>query len=641
MAKRFLAIFLCLMILLACSLVAGATDYSVSSIDITISGDVITVQWGSSSPSGAYLQYVSVGGEACHVNAGNDDRGKVNCYATVDASEIKPGTHTVYAQFAWDGVDDTYAFNSIDITKEAKASDYTRSSVTIQGKQLSDRYLVYLYDSDGDPIEGCHLTVDIGQTKNALSGSTYSDGSVTIDTKGQPNGTKIVCHVSEQTIGYTIYEAASQTFTIKSSATTTKAKTTAKATTKIATTATTKKTTKEETSEDTSDVTTVAELPTLPSTDEETDITVPSYNVVTGATTTKAKGDTIYGNLSADSNILKLAELEINDFDKRGRVGVSKDHFEILSNTYGGILTGLVSTSKYPEVTKEMVNDAKKNNIDFSKCNVDKCKLLTFGLSLNFIQEDNFVLNVADISTLSTDDNTIILDFQIPVPDTMKDCKTFGIAMTGDGILTPLTLVEAKGGVIHFRTPSLGYYTLVGFQEGDNTASAGVSPLKILVFFLFVVGLLFLVAAGFFVYLFFIRPRIQEKEASILFGEDNEEDDIPPEEEEEDVEEELEEPEEEDVSIDQEEEDTVLPPVEEKSTKPRKKAKPDPFDYEDDPFYHLKDEPLNSRQYSVPQENVDDYNVDAILKDVFDKKGPSASETIENDGEDIFGLNNK
>ncbi len=439
-------------------------------------------------------------------------------YAEVDASGAPYGTSTVDLAFGTSsGVETVYAsggtyVNSAQIPL-AISLDFSGELVTVQ-----------VTDSSGNGVANVPISVNIGDSIGALSNQTDDYGYASFSVDGIAGGQtwEIIAEGFDSGDGVE-YSSAYITAVVGQAETTVGTTSTIHRVVETTQKPVATEPPQDEYSEpEPSEVSeeesepemseeevskereTSPQLPTLP--EEETGgvSEIPVYDAVRGATTTHAGETEIACNLSVDKSLLSLLKLKIGAFNKSGRLVVTKEDYAELVELYGGTMTGSLLASPYEAVTTEQISKSMQSESAFSESSPEKALRVTFGLALDFIQEgSDEPLHVTDLSEAGGD---WMFDVQIPVPGNMKKCKSFGVAMTGDNTLTPLTQVKAEDGVISFRTPVLGYYTLVGFTDG-KAASSGMSPLKTLFIVLIVVGVLMLGGCGFLTYWFFFRKK--------------------------------------------------------------------------------------------------------------------------------------
>lgn len=355
--------------------------------------------------------------------------------------------------------------------------------------------LITVTDEYGVPVPNIPLAFDVGSTVNMTTAFTNADGAAALSIIGIDPGTEIVCHSVETYTESVTYLSAEVAVIVPGDVPT--------PTTTEATDATTTET---EPPTAPTVATTAAPLPTLPS-DEPTGTTRsrPTYAEVRGATTTRVQGNEVYTNLLIDEHLLKAFGHGIQRFDQVGRLTLDKDTYASLTDTYGAHLLGMLTTSALSDVTTDQIRAAKEGVAAFADCKPENAVMLTFAASLQLWNGDEEGLSVTDASSLGED---LMFEFSIPVPKSMENCKSFGIAMTGEKVLATLTPVSAQGGVISFRTPALGHFTLVGFTDG----TAAGSPLGTIMWLLIGLGVLMFALMGFLIYRFFIRDRGEEED---------------------------------------------------------------------------------------------------------------------------------
>ena len=354
--------------------------------------------------------------------------------------------------------------------------------------------LVTVADDEGLYVPNAPLAFDVGSTVNMLTTLTDGNGSAYLSLVGLDPGTAIVCHAAEFTNGVTNYLAASAATSVPGDIVS--ADEPEPVESETPTTTTTEATTADRTA-----ATTLAPLPTLPSSDTDTTRTLPSYAEVRGATTTHAQGNDIHTNLLIDEHLLEQFGVGIDRFDQLGRLVVDKATYATLTETYGSHLFGKLTSSALSDVTTDQIRAAQSGVTAFSDCDPKNAVALTFAVSLQFLEDNGAGLPVTDASSLDAD---CLFEFDIPVPKSMENCKSFGIAMTGENVLNTLTPVTMRGGTISFRTPALGHFTLVGFTDG---AAGGGSSLGTLMLILILLGVLVFGLMGFLIYRFFFRGR--------------------------------------------------------------------------------------------------------------------------------------
>lgn len=461
-----------------------APQYTVSSASIvSYDGTTMTVSWDTANSGGAVLQGLQVGGVSMTVTSSGNGTGTAT-------GSIPYGTSTVTFAFGWSDSSECIYVNS----------SYTRSG-TLQmeayGHLSGDTWIVNVYDETDHPVSGCPISIDIDATSGVMQTSTNADGLAYISVDGLDAGSVMTAHMQDFSADGVTYKGTMCQITLVNG------NTTAAPTEATAPIVTQKTPTEAEETDAPKTTVTMAILPTLPKDDETSTLDI-SYETVTGSTTTKSADNKIYCNLLTDSQVLKDTGLSIKNLDKNGRLILDKEQYEYLTNLYGGTMLGFISTSVFNPVTKEQVQKAKAPVSELKSCPMEDASVYTFGLSLQFIgaNDNPKGFNVSDLSELDKD---LVFEVALPIPDEMKKCNIFGIAMTGDDQITTLTPLEPHDGIITFRTSSLGYFTLVGFH--DPTIVSGASPLKTLVIVLTIVGILMLLAMFFLIYWFFIRPK--------------------------------------------------------------------------------------------------------------------------------------
>jgi len=348
--------------------------------------------------------------------------------------------------------------------------------------------LLTVTDETGVPVANIPLSFDVGATVNMVTAFTNADGAAALSIVGIDPGTEIVCHSAETYDGSVTYLSAEIAVIVPGEVPTTPAPTTTETEAPTAPT----------------EATTMAPLPTLPTTESTgTTRSMPTYAEVRGATTTRMQGDSVYTNLLVDQHLLDTFGYSIQKFDASGHLMLDKATYATLTDTYGSHLFGKLTTSVLSDVTTDQIRSAKTGVAGFADCKAENAVAVTFAVSLQFLEESGSGLPVTDASSLGSD---LMFEFSIPVPKSMEKCKTFGIAMTGENVLNPLTPVAVKNGAISFRTPALGHFTLVGFTDG----TAAASPLGTIMWVLIGLGVLVLALTGFLIYRFFIRDRGEE-----------------------------------------------------------------------------------------------------------------------------------
>ncbi|MBR3289396.1 MAG: Ig-like domain-containing protein [Clostridia bacterium] len=380
-------------------------------------------------------------------------------------------------------------------SEDSELSDDSAEIVSLQlliGAAFSDNELIItVTDELGEPVPDVPLGFDVGSTVNMTTAFTDAAGTAAISIAGLEPATAIVCRASGFSAENAIYLPASCAVSVPGEA----------PTTTVATEPTTVPTT-EPTTAAPSPVTTMAPLPTLPPAEtSDTTRTAPSYAEVRGTTTTNVRGSDVYTNLLIDEHLLGQFGHAIGRFDQVGRLIMDKAAYTSLTQTYGSHLFGKLTTSALSEVTVDQIRTAQKGVSAFADCKPENAEALTFAVSLQFLEDNGSGLPVTDASSLGSD---LMFEFSLPVPKSMENCKSFGIAMTGENVLNPLTPVAADGGVISFRTPALGHFTLVGFTDG---APIGGSSLGTLMWLLIGLGVLFLGLTAFLIYRFFFHDR--------------------------------------------------------------------------------------------------------------------------------------
>lgn len=510
MLRKISALLSCVVLLLtvAAPLCVVAEGVDVSGVSVDTSSALWVVTWSSEDETVRLLSVQlsgAAGGDATLSVLSNSVG-----YAEVDASAAPYGTSTIDLAFGTDlGVDTAYVAGG-SYTKSAQLQMYLALDVT------DDLLSVTVTDEYGDTVAGAPISVDIGGTTGAMTAVTDDYGGASFNIAGMEGGYTWTIHA----VGF---DAGDGVTYLTGSASQRIGEATK------ATTAPTQKTTEyteppvqedsepEESEDSEPEVSeeeptepreTSPQLPTLPQDETSTILDTPDYNAVRGATTTNAGETEIACNLAVDKSLLSMMKLKIGSFNKVGRLVVSKENYATLAELYGGTLVGSLTASPYEAVTAKQIEEAKQSESAFAEASADKALAVTFGLALDFLLPDGAELHVTDVSDV---EGELMFDVQLPIPGNMKKCKSFGVAMTGDKTLTSLTQVKAQGGMISFRTPMLGYYTLVGFTDGKAAATTeGGSPLKTLFIVLIVVGVLLLGACGFLTYWFFFRKKEQD-----------------------------------------------------------------------------------------------------------------------------------
>ena len=362
----------------------------------------------------------------------------------------------------------------------------TELSVFISPVFSDTALLLTVTDELGQPVPNVPLSFDVDTTVKMTSTFTGADGTASLSIVGIAPGTEIVCHSVEIYTGSVTYRSATVAVVVPGDVTTTTTATATTVTTEPTTTATTEPTT----TATAAVVTTMAPLPTLPSTESTgTTRSTPSYAELHGATTTHVQGNSVYTNLLIDEHLLEQFGYSIERFDGVGRLTLDKDTYTSLTDTYGSHLFGKLTSSALSDVTADQIRTAQKGVADFADCKPENAMALTFAVSLQFMEDNGNGLPVTDASSLGSD---LMFEFSLPVPKSMEKCQSFGIAMTGENLLNPLT-------------PALGHFTLVGFTDG--TPATGGSPLGAIMWVLIGLGVLMFALMGFLIYRFFIRDR--------------------------------------------------------------------------------------------------------------------------------------
>ena len=379
----------------------------------------------------------------------------------------------------------------VDVSEPPVESELPSELYLIISPVFSDTdLLLTVTDEYGTPVPNIPLAFNVGATVNVATAFTNEDGAAALSIVGIDPGTEIVCHSAETYNGSVTYLSAEIAVIVPGEVPTTLPDTT---------------TTETEAPTSPTAATTLAPLPTLPSTESTgTTRSNPSYAEVRGATTTRVQGNEVYTNLLVDEHLLSLFGYSIQKFDQSGRLILDKDTYTSLTETYGSHLLGRLTSSALSDVTTDQIRTAIKGVSNFADCKVENAVALTFAVSLEFSEDNGNGLPVTDASSLGSD---LMFEFSLPVPKSMEHCKSFGIAMTGENVLNPLTPVSAQGGVISFRTPALGHFTLVGFTDGTPAAD---SPLGTVMWVLIGLGVLVFALMGFLIYRFFIRGRGEE-----------------------------------------------------------------------------------------------------------------------------------
>ena len=507
MLRKIFALLSCMVLLLtvAAPLGAVAEGVDVWGVSVDTSSALWVVTWSSADESVRLLS-VQLSG-AAGGNATLSVLSGSHCYAEVDGSTAPYGTSNIELAFGTEMSAETAVVSGGTYTATAQLQMYLSMDVT------DELFSVKVTDENGNPVAGAPISVDIGNTIGAMTATTDDYGGASFNIAGMEGGyTWTVNAVGFDTGDGVSYLTATASQKVgESQPATTKATTRAPVVTDPPVEDSEPEDSEPEYSEPEDDVSetseTAPQLPTLPTDDTSTVLELPSYEAVRGTTTTSATETEIACNLSVDKAVLSAMKLKIGSFNKSGRLVVSKENYEALATLYGGTLVGSLTASPYKAVTTEQIETAKQSESMFSESTAEKAIAVTFGLALDFLIGDE-ELHVTDVSDCGEE---LMFDVKIPVPATMKKCKSFGIAMTGDNTLTSLTQVKAENGTISFRTPALGYYTLVGFVDGKAAAVVGGnSPLKTLFIVLIAAGVLFLLACGFLTYWFFFRKKGQE-----------------------------------------------------------------------------------------------------------------------------------
>ena len=505
MLRKIFALLSCMVLLLtvAAPLGAVAEGVDVWGASVDTSSALWVVTWSSSDESVRLLS-VQLSG-AAGGNATLSVLSGSHCYAEVDGSNAPYGTSNIELAFGTEMSAETLVISGGTYTATAQLQMYLSMDVT------DELFSVKVTDENGNPVAGAPVSIDIGNTIGAMTATTDDYGGASFNIAGMEGGyTWTVNAVGFDTgdgVSYLTATASQKVGESQPAATepTTRAPQVTDPPVEVS------EPEESEYSEPEDDVPEVSEtapqLPTLPADDTSTVLELPSYEAVRGTTTTSASETEIACNLSVDKAVLSAMKLKIGSFNKSGRLVVSKENYEALTKLYGGTLVGSLTASPYKAVTAEQIETAKQSESMFSESTAEKAIAVTFGLALDFLIGDE-ELHVTDVSDCGEE---LMFDVKIPVPATMKKCKSFGIAMTGDDTLTSLTQVKAENGTISFRTPALGYYTLVGFVDGKAAAVVGGrSPLQTLFIVLIAAGVLFLLACGFLTYWFFFRKKGQE-----------------------------------------------------------------------------------------------------------------------------------
>ena len=500
MLRKLTAFLLCAVLLaaVAAPLCVLAEEVDVSDVVVDTSSGLWTVTWYSEDETVRLLSVQvsgAAGGDATLSVLSNS-----NCYAEVDGSAAPYGTGEITLAFGTDmGVETAYVSGG-SYTK------YTDMQLSVAVSVDGSVFFVNVTDEQGNPVGGVTVSVDVGDTIGAMTAVTDDFGGASFNTSGMEGGYTWTANAIgfEDGSGVTYLDGSA-------SMTVGEAVVTEPPTTEPIVTQPSEEYSEpeevsepEEYSEPEETTEPAPALPTLPAEETSSVLDVPTYEAVRGTTTTAVAGTNVACNLSVDKTLLSQMKLKIGSFNKTGRLIVSQEDYKTLTELYGGTLVGALTASPYKAVTKEQIEKSKQSESFFAESSAEKALTVTFGLALDFLLEDGNELHVTDLSEVGKE---LMFDVQIPVPGNMKKCKSFGVAMTGEDTLTSLTQVKADKGMLSFRTPALGYYTIVGFTDGKVAATGGGSPLKTIFIVLIVAGVLFLAASGFLTYWFFFRKK--------------------------------------------------------------------------------------------------------------------------------------
>lgn len=217
---------------------------------------------------------------------------------------------------------------------------------------------------------------------------------------------------------------------------------------------------------------------------------------VKGAGTTAVEGDKIAVNVSLDETILQRFELSEKEFDKKGRMLISRDNYTSLVGRTSDILMLNVLTAS-AEATPAQVQAAVAGISKFSAYAEEQRSSLTFSLSLLILdKQSGAVLPVSALPINST------YTVQLPVPKSMRHCDMLAITMKdGDKLMAPQE-VQVSNGCFQLVINSLEEYTLIGFNAGSGSNAGGISWWVVL---LIVVGVLLIGGAGALLYFFVLR----------------------------------------------------------------------------------------------------------------------------------------
>lgn len=502
-----MSVVLLMSALSVCAVAEG--ELEVSGVSVDTSSSTWTVSWSSEDES-VYLLSVQLS----NANGGSTTLAVLSNgpgYAEVDGSAAPFGTSDIDLAFGSEMSPQTLVVSGGTYTQSGEVQMYVALDVT------EELLSVAVTDEEGNPVAGAPISVDIGNTVGAMTATTDDYGNASFSIVGMQGGfTWTVYAIQfESNDGITYLSASASTRVGSEDDDMSEPEVSEPEETQAPEVSEPEESEPEESEpeesepEETEPRQTSPQLPTLPQGDTSSVLDLPDYEAVRGATTTAVNGDEIACNLSVDKSLLSQMKLKIGSFNKHGKLLVSKDDYTTLADLYGGTMVGSLTASPYKAVTTKQIEDAKKSESFFSESSADRALAVTFGLSLDFLQEDGTELHVTDLSDTGKE---LMFDVHIPVPGNMKKCKSFGVAMTGDNTLTPLTKINAEDGVLSFRTAALGYYTIVGFTDGKSaTTIGGGSPLNALFIGMIVAGSVMLLLCILLTDVFFFRPKRRKK----------------------------------------------------------------------------------------------------------------------------------
>ncbi len=459
----------------------------------------IQVEWNHTEATDAdELEDVLMGGVSCPFTFDEEKT------LLIDISGLEAGIYPVVYE---------YVAGETQGKTQAKAFEKGGNATVKLTAVINDNGTVTVTAKNGSgvPIANYKLSLVIGNM--SVSRTTGANGTFTSFEKLEYG--QAVQFKGEETVAGTtgnIFYAATEAQTLKRQTPVTTATGAATVTTTTAATEETTGTTAEgETTTAEGETTTTDAAANATTAIPEAAPTEDPYTIVTvvGAGSTAKDKDKIVLNASTDTGILNQFGCKVEDFASRARVYVSESDYNSLTgrNNSNRLMLNVLTT-KTP-ASESQIRAALANAPDYSSYGDNDYTWLTFDLSFLILDRAGKEVPVSALPLGST------YVVELPVPESMKDCKELAVTMVdGNGLMAPVK-VAVSGGMFKLEINSLEAYTLIGFGSGGSEKAGGVSGWVVC---LFVVGILLLGGAGVLLYFFVLRKPapVKQDEAPVI-----------------------------------------------------------------------------------------------------------------------------